>query len=323
MDRILKQRLTWVQMYEESKDAGLVCRRCGISRPTLRKWWHRYISQGLEGLEGLSKKPKSSPGKKVLQEQQDWIKDLRSKSKLGARRIQNELLRQHNFRLSLATIHKVLKRSSAKPLVRLKRKERPNRIARPIPGDRVQMDTCKIRKGIYQYTAVDDCTRFEVMALYPKRTAENTLRFLEKVVEEMPFPIQRIQTDRGLEFFALKVQERLMEWGIKFRPIRPASPHLNGKVERAQKTDLDEFYSTVNLDAPDLDEQLDLWQFFYNWHRPHGGLNGKTPIDRCCELFPQTPLSAEVDSFYDPSKERMRVADYGLDMRLSKLKPSL
>ena len=84
------------------------------------------------------------------------------------------------------------------------------------------------------------------------RTAENTLRFLEKVVEEMPFPIQRIQTDRGLEFFALKVQERLMEWGIKFRPIRPASPHLNGKVERAQKTDLDEFYSTVNLDAPDL-----------------------------------------------------------------------
>jgi len=252
MDRILKQRLTWVQMYEESKDAGLVCRRCGISRPTLRKWWHRYISQGLEGLEGLSKKPKSSPGKKVLQEQQDWIKDLRSKSKLGARRIQSELLRQHNFRLSLATIHKVLKRSSAKPLVRLKRKERPNRIARPIPGDRVQMDTCKIRKGIYQYTAVDDCTRFEVMALYPKRTAENTLRFLEKVVEEMPFPIQRIQTDRGLEFFALKVQERLMEWGIKFRPIRPASPHLNGKVERAQKTDLDEFYSTVNLDAPDL-----------------------------------------------------------------------
>ena len=49
-----------------------------------------------------------------------------------------------------------------------------------------------------------------------------------------------------------------MEWGIKFRPIRPASPHLNGKVERAQKTDLDEFYTAVDLDAPDLDEQLDL-----------------------------------------------------------------
>lgn len=60
------------------------------------------------------------------------------------------------------------------------------------------MDACKIRKGIYQHTAIDDCTRFKVMALYPKRTAENTLRFLEKILEEMPFPIQRIQTDRGL-----------------------------------------------------------------------------------------------------------------------------
>ena len=48
----------------------------------------------------------------------------------------------------------------------------------------------------------------------------------------MPFPIQRFQTDRGREFFAVKVQERLKEYGIKFRPNKPASPHLNGKVER-------------------------------------------------------------------------------------------
>lgn len=64
---------------------------------------------------------------------------------------------------------------------------------------------------------------------------------MERACEEMPFPIQRIQTDRGNEFFAYKVQELLMEWGIKFRPNKPASPHLNGKVERSQKTDLAEF----------------------------------------------------------------------------------
>jgi hypothetical protein len=34
-----------------------------------------------------------------------------------------------------------------------------------------------------------------------------------------------------LEFFAEAVQRRLMEWGIKFRPTKPRSPHLNGKVE--------------------------------------------------------------------------------------------
>jgi hypothetical protein len=38
-----------------------------------------------------------------------------------------------------------------------------------------------------------------------------------------------------------------MEYGIKFRPLKPASPHLNGKVERSQRADLEEFYPTVDL----------------------------------------------------------------------------
>ncbi len=32
----IKQRLVWVEMYHQTQNAGLVCRRCGISRPTLR-----------------------------------------------------------------------------------------------------------------------------------------------------------------------------------------------------------------------------------------------------------------------------------------------
>ena len=47
---------------------------------------------------------------------------------------------------------------------------------------------------------------FRVLALYPRRSAANTLLFLERVLEELPFPVQRIQTDRGREFFALAVQ---------------------------------------------------------------------------------------------------------------------
>jgi hypothetical protein len=59
------------------------------------------------------------------------------------------------------------------------------------------MDTCKIAPGLYQYTAIGDCTRIRVLALYKRRSAVNSLLFLEKVIEEFPFPIQRIQTDRG------------------------------------------------------------------------------------------------------------------------------
>jgi hypothetical protein len=37
----------------------------------------------------------------------------------------------------------------------------------------------------------------------------------------MPFSIQRIQTDRRREFFAEAVQQRMMDWAIKFRPTPP------------------------------------------------------------------------------------------------------
>nr|AAG37049.1 unknown [Escherichia coli] len=51
------------------------------------------------------------------------------------------------------------------------------------------MDTCKIGPGLYQYTSVDDCTRYRVLRLYSCRTAVNSLDFIDCVIEEMPFPI--------------------------------------------------------------------------------------------------------------------------------------
>lgn len=102
-----------------------------------------------------------------------------------------------------------------KPIKKLRRKKVFKRYQRPIPDDCVQMDTCKIAPGIYQYTAVDDCSRWRVLQIYKRRIAENTLHFLAQVVEEFPFPIQRIQTDRGREFFAVKIQEKMMELSVK------------------------------------------------------------------------------------------------------------
>ncbi|MBJ3778271.1 helix-turn-helix domain-containing protein [Acuticoccus sp. 2012] len=53
-----------MRTYERTGDAGLTCRRCGISRPTLRKWWHRYRANGIAGLEDRSRRPHRSPGRK-------------------------------------------------------------------------------------------------------------------------------------------------------------------------------------------------------------------------------------------------------------------
>ena len=51
MDKLQKTRLGWIKLYEEVGDAGVVCRRCGISRPTLRKWLKRYKEGGISALQ--------------------------------------------------------------------------------------------------------------------------------------------------------------------------------------------------------------------------------------------------------------------------------
>jgi transposase InsO family protein len=283
-----------------------------------------YKEGGIVALLDLSHKPHNSPAAKVNGWQEGIILTLRIERKLGVRRIQSELKRHNDISLSLATIHKVFKRND---LAYLQRKRHYRKTAKryncELPGERVQMDVCMIARGLYQYTAIDDCTRYKVLSLYKRRTAENTLLFLDEVIDRMPFPIQRIQTDRGQEFFAYEVQKRLKEYGIKFRPIKPASPHLNGKVERTQRTDLDEFYSGIDIKRKDLAEELGYWEFYYNWHRPHSSLQGKTPNEKYTELMHSTPLHEEVSKKYDPSNEPIKSQAYNRDYVVKMLKESL
>jgi len=253
----------------------------------------------------------------VKQDDQQVILQLRGLGQ-GARRIQSELRLHHSREFALATIHKVLVAAQVQPLSKPRRPKTPKRYSRPVPGDRVQMDTMKIAPGVYQYTAVDDCTRWRVLGVYARRSSGNTLKFLDRVIEEMPFPIQRIQTDRGTEFFAERVQRRLKEEFIRFRPIPPRSPHLNGKVERSQLTDLTEFWSRHLPTDPDLDARIQEWQFDYNWRRSHGSLAGMTPAGRLSELGEKTPLKEEVALAYDEAKERLRFSNWAVDRAVAR-----
>ncbi len=220
-----RRRLGWVQLYAETRDAGLVCRRCGISRPTLRLWWERFIAKGDAGLVSLSRRPHHSPRRVLDQEHIGLILGLRDERKLGPKRIQAELLRHHGLRLSTATIWKVLHAHERAPLVGRRPPEAPRRYSRPLPGDRVQVDTMKVIAGRFQYTAIDDCTRLRVLGLYPRRTASNAVHFLEhRMIEEFPFPIQRVQTDRGGEFFGVAFQEALHNSALSSGPTAPELP---------------------------------------------------------------------------------------------------
>ena len=122
MNREIQKRLRWIHLYEETGNAGLVCRQCGVSRPTLRMWWRRYKDYGDAGLARLSKRPQHSPNRKVWSSEELHILEIKRTRNLGARRIQSDLRQHFNISLALATIHKVLSRHVVKPLIQHRQK---------------------------------------------------------------------------------------------------------------------------------------------------------------------------------------------------------
>ena len=88
VEQHIHARLTWVRLYAITQDAGLVCRRCRISRPTLRKWWRRFQAHGEEGLREHSRRPRKTPAPKVTSQYEELILQLRRERNLGAKRIQ-------------------------------------------------------------------------------------------------------------------------------------------------------------------------------------------------------------------------------------------
>jgi len=88
-----------------------------------------------------------------------------------------------------------------------------------------------------------------------------------------------VRTDRGHEWqghFHWHVKDK----GIRHVYIKPRSPQLNGKVGRSHRSHQEEFYQLLAYtDDVDLNKKLVEWENFYNYNRPHGAFNGKTPYE--------------------------------------------
>jgi hypothetical protein len=111
------------------------------------------------------------------------------------------------------------------------------------PGHCVQIDVKFIepittgsgrRKRYYQYTAIDDCTRLRVLRAYPRSDQKTAIQFLDYVLSRLPFQVEKIQTDNGAEFQS-SFHWHVLDQGIGHIYIRPATPRLNGKVERSHR----------------------------------------------------------------------------------------
>jgi transposase InsO family protein len=291
--RAAAHRLAIIRHAQEvTGNVSLTCRYFGITRQAYYIWLRRYQEQGLEGLRDRSRRPHVSPNA-TKAEVVGKIIYLRQSYHFGPHKIAMYLKRYHDIELSPSGIWRILHRLDMSRLPSSQRyrrhRERWKRYEKPEPGHRVQVDVKFIaplpgsRRKYYQFTAIDDCTRLRVLRIYDRLNQQTAIQFLDYVLAKLPFRVERIQTDNGAEFQSA-FHYHVLDRGIGHVYIRPATPRLNGKVERSHRIDAEEFYRMLDGVVIDhagvFNERLREWEDFYNFNRPHGGLGGQTPYER-------------------------------------------
>jgi len=291
--RLVRWRLKILRHAEEIENVSKTCRYYGISRPTFYKWRARYEEHGEAGLCDRSRAPHHSPNatpKEVVSK----LLYLRQNYHFGSARIASYLARFHQVSIAASSVQRILRRHGLGRLPANQKhrahKKRWKRYEKRRPGHRVQLDVKFLqripgtRKRLYQFTAIDDCTRVRVLKIFDACNQKTAIRFVDEVVKRLPFRVLVIQTDNGAEFQS-KFHWHLEQLSISHVYIRPRTPRLNGKVERSHRTDDQEFYQLLDADGVSDDihlfnDKLREWEDYYNFHRPHGALDGQTPYER-------------------------------------------
>lgn len=203
----------------------------------------------------------------------------------GCTRTQVWLFRMHQVRVAQRTIQSVF-RDIGLPRLRRTQKRAPKQLTlfeKPRPGDSVQVDVTVVKVGgerAYQYTALDDCTRYRVLRLYTRLHVRSSLLFFSELCRALPFPIRQLQSDTGAEFpFALSLA--VQEAGIRHRYIKPRRPQQNGKVERSHRVDSEEFWSRRAFTEFDTAAAaVRGWERTYNYDRFSLAFRGRTPAEK-------------------------------------------
>ena len=174
-------------------------------------------------------------------------------------------LREKGYKRCYQSMLRAIKRMKLDkdPQIQRIRKPKPYQKA-DYPGQKVQVDVkfvpsyCVVNgHKYYQYSAVDECTRYCFREMYDEHSTYSSLDFLKKMIDYFPFPIREIQTDNGTEWTnALLVkkadhktlfEQYLDENGIIYHRIRVATPRHNGKVERQHRLDEARFYKKMRM----------------------------------------------------------------------------
>ena len=245
------------------KGQSFAARMYGVSLSSVKRWDKRYDGTW-QSLKERSHRPHGHPrqhteGEEMLISKAFWSKFER----YGWDGVYEEA-RSKGYTRSLSGMIYAAKRLE---LVEKAKKKAGKRISRRYPellnpGEKVQIDVkevpfCCLRgdllrngKHLYQWTAIDECTRYRFVYGFEEHTPENSVKFLKMLVKVFPFQIGTIQTDNGTEFTYKYISEteecpfdtELRKLDIEHKLIPPRTPWHNGKVERSHRNDQRYFY---------------------------------------------------------------------------------
>lgn len=180
----------------------------------------------------------------------------------------------------------------------------PKYVAKPYeqmsyPGQRIQIDVkfvpsvCLVneakRHHFYQYTAIDEYSRWRFVEAFEEHSSYSSALFLEHLIKAFPCPIECVQTDNGQVFTKrfnsyggsdkpTFFQVLLMKYGIRHKLIKPFTPRHNGKVERSHRKDNERFYATHTFYSFEyFSNQLKLYKRRDYNNFPMRPLDWKTP----------------------------------------------
>lgn len=270
----------------------------GASASTVYKWWRRYRAEGLAGLLDRSSKPNASPNRTPDDVEMKVIA-LRKE-----RRIYHRIAAEVG--VSRATVGRILTRHGlnrwrdlepAEPVRRYER-DRPgemihidikklgrfNKVGHRITGDRTGQSNSRGVGWEYVHVCIDDHSRLGMADIMPDEKKESAVAFLDAAIawyKRFAIPVERVMTDNGACYKSHAFRDACQRLGLKHIRTKPYTPRTNGKAERFIQSSLREWaYARAYRNSAQRAEELPHWLHHYNWHRPHAGIKGKTPVSR-------------------------------------------
>ena len=237
--------LTYAQKYGVSR-AG---RKYNKSRSYIYFWRARYDGS-LQSLACQSRRPHSHPNQHTPEELK-LISDMhRRNPKLGIVELWARM-RKRGYTRTIESLWRVMRREGWTAQGEKKKPYKPKPYEQmQYPGQRVQIDVKVVPRRciadpqlkLYQYTAIDEYSRYRVLGAYEEQSTFSSADFLSKVVKHFArkgIAVECVQTDNGFEFTnrfsgSRRDLETLFEatarqLGIRHKLIRPYTP---GTTER-------------------------------------------------------------------------------------------